>query len=99
MPVESNYQRLETSNATVSDIMDTKQVQNLPLNGRISPGSLELNKLADSRIINLFPRCAMLHSAQRTYRMLNCGIPTSLSSSDPAPSVPVVPLRDLCGYC
>jgi hypothetical protein len=32
--VESNYQRLETSNATVSDIMDTKQVQNLPLNGR-----------------------------------------------------------------
>src|SRR6266852_4596168 len=32
--VESNYQRLETSNATVSDIMDTVQVQNLPLNGR-----------------------------------------------------------------
>lgn len=32
--VESNYQRLETSNATVSDIMDTKQVQELPLNGR-----------------------------------------------------------------
>src|SRR6266852_212709 len=32
--VESNYQRLETSNATVSDIMDTKQVQSLPLNGR-----------------------------------------------------------------
>jgi len=32
--VESNYQRLETSNATVSDIMDTKQVENLPLNGR-----------------------------------------------------------------
>jgi hypothetical protein len=32
--VESNYQRLETSNATVSDIIDTKQVQNLPLNGR-----------------------------------------------------------------
>ena len=32
--VESNYQRLETSNATVSDIMDTKQVQDLPLNGR-----------------------------------------------------------------
>jgi hypothetical protein len=32
--VESNYQRLETSNATVSDVMDTKQVQNLPLNGR-----------------------------------------------------------------
>ena len=31
---ESNYQRLETSNATVSDIMDTKQVQDLPLNGR-----------------------------------------------------------------
>src|SRR6266581_4132593 len=32
--LESNYQRLETSNATVSDIVDTKQVQNLPLNGR-----------------------------------------------------------------
>jgi len=32
--VESNYQRLETSNATVSDIMDTKQLQDLPLNGR-----------------------------------------------------------------
>ena len=32
--VESNYKRLETSNATVSDIMDTKQVQDLPLNGR-----------------------------------------------------------------
>ena len=32
--VEANYQRLETSNATVSDIMDTKQVQDLPLNGR-----------------------------------------------------------------
>src|SRR5713101_5433906 len=32
--VESNYQRLETSNATLSDIMDTKQVQDLPLNGR-----------------------------------------------------------------
>src|SRR5712692_1945194 len=32
--VESTYQRLETSNATVSDIMDTKQVQDLPLNGR-----------------------------------------------------------------
>ena len=32
--VVSNYQRLETSNATVSDIIDTKQVENLPLNGR-----------------------------------------------------------------
>src|SRR6266704_3318543 len=32
--VESNYQRLETSNATLSDIMDTKQVQDRPLNGR-----------------------------------------------------------------
>jgi len=32
--VESTYQRIETSNATVSDIMDTKQVQDLPLNGR-----------------------------------------------------------------
>src|SRR5207248_1672820 len=32
--VESTYQRLETTNATISDIMTTKQVQNLPLNGR-----------------------------------------------------------------
>ena len=32
--VESNYQRIDTSNATVSDIMDTKQVESLPLNGR-----------------------------------------------------------------
>ena len=32
--IESNYKRLETSNATVSDIMDPKQVQDLPLNGR-----------------------------------------------------------------
>jgi hypothetical protein len=32
--VESTYQRIETSNATVSDVMDTKQVQDLPLNGR-----------------------------------------------------------------
>src|SRR5947207_6622513 len=37
--VESNYQRLETSNATVSDIMDTKQVKNRPLDGR-TPMSL-----------------------------------------------------------
>jgi hypothetical protein len=32
--VESTYERIDTSNATVSDIMDTKQVQDLPLNGR-----------------------------------------------------------------
>ncbi len=32
--VESTYERIETSNATISDIMDTKQVQDLPLNGR-----------------------------------------------------------------
>src|SRR5207248_6879323 len=32
--VESNYQRLETSNATVSDVLETKQIQDLPLNGR-----------------------------------------------------------------
>src|SRR2546428_10284282 len=32
--VEATYQRIETSNATISDIMDTKQVQDLPLNGR-----------------------------------------------------------------
>ncbi|HWC18446.1 MAG TPA: carboxypeptidase-like regulatory domain-containing protein, partial [Terriglobales bacterium] len=32
--VESSYQRIETTNATVSDVMTTQQVQNLPLNGR-----------------------------------------------------------------
>ena len=32
--VESSYQRLETSNATLSDIMTEVQVKNLPLNGR-----------------------------------------------------------------
>src|SRR5438876_2785548 len=32
--VESSYERLETSNATISDVMDPTQVRNLPLNGR-----------------------------------------------------------------
>src|SRR5262249_33578554 len=32
--VQESYLRLETLNATVSDIMDPKQIQNLPLNGR-----------------------------------------------------------------
>jgi hypothetical protein len=32
--VESSYQRIETTNATVSDVMTTEQVKNLPLNGR-----------------------------------------------------------------
>src|SRR5690349_10479803 len=32
--VESSYQRIETTNATVSDVMTTQQVQSLPLNGR-----------------------------------------------------------------
>ncbi len=32
--VESTYQRIETTNATISDIMTEKQVKNLPLNGR-----------------------------------------------------------------
>ncbi len=31
--VESTYARIETSNATISDVMDTRQLQNLPLNG------------------------------------------------------------------
>ena len=31
--VESSYERIQTSNATISDVMDTKQLQNLPLNG------------------------------------------------------------------
>src|SRR5436189_661714 len=57
--VESNYQRLETSNATVSDIMDTKQVQDLPLNGRnplalltLEPGAAhhQWSRLGHSRI-------------------------------------------------
>ena len=32
--VDSSYQRIETTNATVSDVMTTQQVQSLPLNGR-----------------------------------------------------------------
>src|SRR5690348_16726805 len=32
--VESSYQRIETTNASISDVMTQKQVQNLPLNGR-----------------------------------------------------------------
>src|SRR6266480_4890170 len=50
--VESNYQRLETSNATVSDIMDTKQVQNLPLNGRNPLALLTLEPGAVQRTTN-----------------------------------------------
>ncbi len=32
--VESSYERIQTSNATISDIMTENQVKNLPLNGR-----------------------------------------------------------------
>ena len=32
--VESSYQRIETTNATISDVITEKQVKNLPLNGR-----------------------------------------------------------------
>lgn len=32
--VESSYERIETSNATVSDVITENQVKNLPLNGR-----------------------------------------------------------------
>jgi hypothetical protein len=32
--VESSYERLETSNATISDVVTENQVKNLPLNGR-----------------------------------------------------------------
>jgi hypothetical protein len=32
--VQSNYERVETSNATISDVMTETQVKNLPLNGR-----------------------------------------------------------------
>src|SRR5262249_28073813 len=32
--VESNYQRVETTNATLGDTVTREQVQNLPLNGR-----------------------------------------------------------------
>ena len=32
--VESSYQRIDTTNATVSDVMTTEQVKELPLNGR-----------------------------------------------------------------
>src|SRR5215813_13608516 len=46
--VVGNYERLDTTTATISDVMDTKQVQNLPLNGRnplalltLEPGVLQ----------------------------------------------------------
>src|SRR5262245_269687 len=32
--VESSYERLDTSSATISDVLVTKQIQDLPLNGR-----------------------------------------------------------------
>src|SRR5262245_56901302 len=32
--VESSYERLDTSGATISDVLVTKQIQDLPLNGR-----------------------------------------------------------------
>ena len=32
--VEANYQRIETTNAVIGDVMTEKQVKNLPLNGR-----------------------------------------------------------------
>lgn len=50
--VESNYQRLETSNATVSDIMDPKQIQNLPLNGRNPLSLLTLEPGVVQRTVN-----------------------------------------------
>jgi hypothetical protein len=46
--VAGSYERLDTTTATISDVMDTKQVQNLPLNGRnplalltLEPGVLQ----------------------------------------------------------
>ncbi len=32
--VESSYQRIDTTNATISDVMTTEQIKELPLNGR-----------------------------------------------------------------
>ncbi|HEY3134508.1 MAG TPA: TonB-dependent receptor, partial [Blastocatellia bacterium] len=32
--VQGGYERIETSNATISDVLETKQIQELPLNGR-----------------------------------------------------------------
>ena len=40
--VESSYERLDTSGATISDVLVTKQVQDLPLNGRNPLGLLTL---------------------------------------------------------
>jgi len=57
--VESNYQRLETSNATVSDIMDTKQVQDLPLNGRNPLGTADIGA---GRRATDHERCGIGHS-------------------------------------
>lgn len=40
--VESSYQRIESTNASISDVLTTKEVQNLPLNGRNPLGLLTL---------------------------------------------------------
>ncbi len=40
--VESSYERIETTNAQISDVMTTNEVQNLPLNGRNPLGLLTL---------------------------------------------------------
>ena len=40
--VQSSYQRIESTNATISDVMTTQEVQNLPLNGRNPLGLLTL---------------------------------------------------------
>ncbi len=40
--VESSYERIETTNAAISDVMTTKEVQDLPLNGRNPLGLLTL---------------------------------------------------------
>src|SRR5258707_12076268 len=49
-------------------------------------------------ISNLFRGFAMLHSAQRSCQTVTCSIPTCLSNSDPASSMPSALLRDICSY-
>src|SRR5262245_11578836 len=50
--VESSYERLDTSGATISDVLVTKQIQDLPLNGRNPLALLTLEPGVTQRTTN-----------------------------------------------